>query len=134
MRIAGYDARALEIEHNRGEAEIVPRSGANGSSAALSCVARPTAERRDELTPFKVEHGDFLPDALSAPPTVPCQSSAASACHYETGKFLGHQADLRGAYLREANLIHAYLALANLSEANLREADLSTEALPVDRG
>jgi hypothetical protein len=25
-----------------------------------------------ELAPFKVEHGDFLPDALSEPPTGPC--------------------------------------------------------------
>src|SRR5262249_22005966 len=30
---------------------------------------------------LRVKHGDFLPDALSAPPTGPCaQSSAPSAC------------------------------------------------------
>jgi hypothetical protein len=30
------------------------------------------AEQRDERATFYVEHGDFLPDALSAPPTGPC--------------------------------------------------------------
>src|SRR5262249_27623484 len=30
------------------------------------------AEQRDELAPFHVEHGDFLPYALSAPLTGPC--------------------------------------------------------------
>src|SRR5262249_39059499 len=30
------------------------------------------AEQRDEIATFHVEHGDFLPDALSALPTGPC--------------------------------------------------------------
>jgi hypothetical protein len=29
-------------------------------------------DQGNELTPFKVEHGDFLPDALSESPTGPC--------------------------------------------------------------
>jgi hypothetical protein len=30
------------------------------------------AEKRDEFAPLHVRHGDFLPYALSAPPTDPC--------------------------------------------------------------
>src|SRR5262249_56898459 len=39
------------------------------------CRERPhrsAAEQRDERAAFHVEHGDFLPDALSQPPTGPC--------------------------------------------------------------
>src|SRR5262245_36096845 len=36
----------------------------------------------DELTPLHVRHGDFLPYALSAPPTGPCaRFFGTSACH-----------------------------------------------------
>src|SRR5262249_43532671 len=47
-------------------------------------------EQCNELTPVWVEHGDFLPYALLAPPTGPCaQSSTASACRRAARKSLG---------------------------------------------
>jgi hypothetical protein len=48
-------------------------------TAARAGSRRRAAEQRDELAPLHVEHGDFLPYALSEPPTSPC-SSANTGC------------------------------------------------------
>jgi len=51
---------------------------------------RRTADKRDEVAPFHVEHGDFLPCALSAPPTGPyARFSARAACSGAVRKSLG---------------------------------------------
>src|SRR5262249_57094579 len=73
---------------------------ADAKLMALSrCARRPrckrprrrrAAEQRYEVAPFHVEHADFLPNALSAPPTGPCaQSSAPPACRRTARKSLG---------------------------------------------
>src|SRR6266496_2483672 len=48
------------------------------------------ADKRDELTSLDVEHGDFLPYALSAPPTGPVRSILRTpTCRRAAGKSLG---------------------------------------------
>jgi hypothetical protein len=64
----------------------------------MELVAQAVSERElasgvgsatDKLAPFHVEHGDFLPYALSGRRLARAQSPATSPCHYETGKSLG---------------------------------------------
>jgi hypothetical protein len=57
------------------EARAGGLSGFRPYGRIAGCCCR-TAEQRDELAPFKVEHGDLLPDALSKPPTGRCAQFA----------------------------------------------------------
>jgi hypothetical protein len=49
----------------------------------------PRAEQRDELPPSYVEHGDLLPDAVSAPPTGPCSVFRTFSLPHINGQVLG---------------------------------------------
>jgi hypothetical protein len=64
LRILNGKVDNLDSERSRGclrDAPVVDRD---------QQTAGP--DQGNELTPFKVEHGDFLPDALSESPTGPC--------------------------------------------------------------
>jgi hypothetical protein len=51
--------------------------------------SRCTAEQRDELASSHVEHGYFLPDAVSAPPTGPCSVFRTFSLPHINGQVLG---------------------------------------------